>query len=169
MNYKKEPIRDFPLYQVDTLGNIYNQNGSLKKYSCNKSGYPIVTFCVSNHKTSCSVHQIVAKQFIPNDDLKKYQVNHIDGDKQNNKIENLEWVTPSENMRHAVKTLGIEFGSVGRRAIVANNKRTGDEIVFSSASEAMKSLRLNEAARVNIWRALNGLRKSAYGYTWHYK
>lgn len=55
-------------------------------------------------KKSYCVHILVAKHFIPNDDGQKTLVNHKDGDKMNNCVENLEWVTQSENMRHAFDT-----------------------------------------------------------------
>ena len=77
-------------------GKISKLDGTpLKKYI---SPYGYERVCING---KCwLVHRIVAMVFIPNPDNKP-QVNHIDGNKQNNDISNLEWVTPEENMRHA--------------------------------------------------------------------
>ena len=55
------------------------------------------------------IHRLVAVAFVQGD--QSLDVNHIDGNKHNNKADNLEWVTKSQNMQHAVKVLGIKFGS----------------------------------------------------------
>ena len=88
-------------YFIFTDGSIFNAttNHELKQYK-DKDGYP--TVCLSNkgkHWT-IHVHRLVALTFIPNP-LNKPEVNHIDGNKSNNDISNLEWVTGSENVRHA--------------------------------------------------------------------
>ena len=77
------------------------------KNSINPRGYYIATLCVNGKPRAFSLHKLIALQFVSNDDPRnKTQVNHIDGNKLNNKVENLEWVTPKENMRRATK-LGI--------------------------------------------------------------
>ena len=77
-------------------GKISKLDGTpLKKYI---SPYGYERVCINGKYWL--VHRIVAMVFIPNPDNKP-QVNHIDGNKQNNDISNLEWVTPEENMRHA--------------------------------------------------------------------
>jgi len=75
--------------------------GRILKLKAGTSGYPIVHLSKENKVRTHMVHRLVAKAFLPN---RKEQVNHINGDKLDNRAENLEWVTQSENMRHAVAT-----------------------------------------------------------------
>lgn len=68
--------------------------------SLDSTGYYCMYFSNNNKRSSVRVHRIIAKAFIPNPDNKK-TVNHIDGNKLNNNIDNLEWCTQKENVRHA--------------------------------------------------------------------
>jgi hypothetical protein len=91
-------------FKIDTNGVVYF-SATNKKVSQNigKRGYSRVTMmhpCGKVH--NFQVHRLVAAAFIPNPDGKE-TVNHIDGNKQNNCLENLEWNTRSENMIHAYK------------------------------------------------------------------
>lgn len=74
----------------------------LFKKSVNRYGYIIVSLHLNLKIKQFKVHRLVAKAFIPNPDNKPY-VNHIDGDKQNNHVTNLEWCTAQENSIHAVR------------------------------------------------------------------
>lgn len=66
-------------------------------------GYYRISLCVNNKERQYTAHRLIALTFIPNT-LNKSQVNHKDGNKLNNSIDNLEWCTPSENAKHAVST-----------------------------------------------------------------
>ena len=104
------------LYQVSNLGNVksldrivnkpngvsYMRKGKICKQSKSNLGYMTIGFTVNNNKVNKYVHRLVAEAFITN--VNDYpQVNHIDCDKTNNKINNLEWCTNSENHIHASK------------------------------------------------------------------
>lgn len=103
------------LYQVSNFGRVKglsriipvgNQmrrvSEKLKKLNAPHDSYCTVNLCNSEHiERQELVHRLVAAAFIPNDDATKTQINHIDGNKQNNNVENLEWVTPRENTVHA--------------------------------------------------------------------
>ena len=102
-NYTEEwkPIPGFfGLYEASTYGRIRNTRGKiLKTYKIN-SGYHCLKFTVNNVRTTHLVHRLVAITFLGTFTTRK-EVNHIDGNKQNNSIKNLEWVTRDENMQHA--------------------------------------------------------------------
>lgn len=69
------------------------------------SGYMTVCLCKDNEKKYCRVHRLVAQAFISNTD-RKPEVNHKNGNRSDNSVENLEWVTRSENELHAYRELG---------------------------------------------------------------
>ena len=96
-------ITDYPKYMISKKGEIYSL--TTKRYLkpvLNASGYHYVTVSDGVKKKNLYVHTIVANAFIEKIDG-KYFVNHIDGNKINNTLENLEWVTHSENVIHANK------------------------------------------------------------------
>lgn len=98
------------LYMVSDKGNIFgaprvaNQGRMMKKLR-SKKGYERICLCKQNKKRTYQVHRLVAEAF-----CKKKpgatEVNHKDGNKTNNVASNLEWVTRSENIKHAYKVLG---------------------------------------------------------------
>ena len=103
-----KPIPKHENYLVSNQGRIKRNNNILSNYVDNASGYVKVGLsCVDERFYSNSkkflVHRLVAETFIPNPENKP-EVNHIDGNKQNNCVSNLEWVTRLENVRHAAKT-----------------------------------------------------------------
>lgn len=97
------------LYQVSNLGNIksfWHKKEVIMK-QMNNNGYSQLNLYYCGLAKKFYVHRLVAKAFIPNPENKP-QVNHIDGNKQNNNINNLEWVTNIENEKHAIK-LGLKY------------------------------------------------------------
>lgn len=89
------------LYTIDDKGQVFSliTHKYLKAAKCG-SGYLKVMLCKDKKHTNVMIHRLVAEAFIPNPDG-KLTVNHIDGDKTNNDISNLEWNTYSENLKHA--------------------------------------------------------------------
>jgi len=97
-------IEGFENYLVSDQGNVMNKDsGRILKYRRHSGGYGRVTFMLNGKYVDKYVHRLVAEAFIPKDESRK-QVNHIDGDKYNNKVENLEWCNSKENIRHAMRT-----------------------------------------------------------------
>lgn len=102
-----EEWRKFPLnpeYTVSSYGKILNANGVKLKCSYTH-GYRQLSLRIGAKFKSCQIHRVVALTFIPNP-KNLSDVNHMDGVRDNNNVENLEWVTRSENVLHAVNVLG---------------------------------------------------------------
>ena len=96
-------ITNWENYAVSNTGKIKNiKTGKLLKLFENKSGYLTVSLCQNRKQATFRVHRLVALMFIDNPDCKK-EVNHKDGNKKNNNINNLEWMTHKENDAHARK------------------------------------------------------------------
>lgn len=96
-------------YQITSWGRVYSiESGRFLRNEKTQKGYCRVVLVAENGKKAhFRVHRLVAEAFIPNPDNKP-QVNHIDGNKLNNSITNLEWVTNQENYEHyvALKAFG---------------------------------------------------------------
>lgn len=90
------------IYQVDECGNVFSVvTGRMRVQSKHPSGYLTVTLYHKGKAYFKLVHRLVAEAFLPNPEEKR-EVNHIDGDKENNDLSNLEWVTTKENALHAL-------------------------------------------------------------------
>ena len=102
------------------------------------TGYPTDSNNYLKHY-GVPIHRLVATTFIPNTDSKKIFVNHIDGDKQNNRVSNLEWVTPSENCTHAYQT-GLHPDN---KHVLAKNIDTGEILEFKTIWECGRHFKTN--------------------------
>ena len=88
-------------YVVYNDGTIFSLQNKMFMTPINNNGYLSVKMAGKLE----SIHRLVGELFIPNPHNKK-EINHIDGDKTNNKVENLEWNNPSENIQHKIHQLG---------------------------------------------------------------
>jgi len=97
-------IKQDCMYCVDENGNVFSSfSNKYLKLSKSKTGYLVVNVRVGGLRQPVYVHRLVAEAFIPNPDNKPF-VNHKDGNKENNTLLNLEWVTDQENKEHAIAT-----------------------------------------------------------------
>ena len=100
-----EPIADSKgIYYISNQGNAKSYkfcNERFLKPSLATTGYFVIGICTNGKKKNFPIHRLVAQTFIPNPQNKP-QVNHRDGNKLNNNIDNLEWVTAKENSKHAL-------------------------------------------------------------------
>ena len=164
-------------YQVSNYGRIkslsrkiFNGTGSyiskekILKGHVNTNGY----IQVELQSKPLLVHRLVAEAFIENPNNKP-QINHIDGDKTNNIVNNLEWVTNGENQIHAYKNgLSKRSKEAGKepKKVCQIDLKTGKVIkIYNSISEARKSLNIKKD---NISSVCKNKRKSCGGYGWKY-
>ena len=156
-------------YQISNKGNIrslnYRRTGKTKilQPGKDKDGYLLIGLRKDGKKKTYKIHRLVAEAFLENPN-KKPQINHIDGNKQNNYISNLEWCTNKENMAHAY-TNGLALGKHGKQTIYiaaeANKKPVRcitTDTTYKSATEAES---LTGVAHQNIAKCCKHTLKSA--------
>ena len=102
-------------YFIDDSGALFTDYGKKKMKDSMKNGYVKNGLVLKNGKSRHFFrHRLVMMCFAPNEKADELQVNHIDGDKTNNKLENLEWCTNRENQMHAIK-MGLKVSLKGEK------------------------------------------------------
>lgn len=140
-------IKGYELYEVSNFGRVRSNQKTecvILKTSL-KRGYCGVTIYNEKGKIQISVHRLVAEAFIPNPENKP-QVNHKDGNKQNNTVENLEWVTQSENALHAYRIFCLIFGMTGKHHSEEAKEKVRNAHIGSKHSEETKE-KMRESAK----------------------
>ena len=185
LRYAPEYWSDIPnyegYYQVSNHGNVRSLDrvikektgktqtlkGRVLKQRINPGGYHYIELGKNGNKATFAIHQLVAQAFIPNPNNKR-TVNHIDGNKLNNSLANLEWSTYSENLEHAYKT-GLRRAVKSSEVASKNYKRklTEQQVKEIKLLIAAKSLTLKQIAnQYNVGRSTIGSIKS--GRSWSY-
>jgi len=164
---------------IDRFDGVHDRQGTIIRQNLKQNGYLQVGLRKHNKRKWFGVHRLVAIQFIENPDNKP-QVNHIDGNKLNNTVENLEWVTGKENQSHA-KSIGLrdnmprgeknpnygKYGENSRSAkpVIRRDPKTGDIKLYKA-----KILAKNEGFDVtSISKCCHGKLKTHKGYEWYFK
>lgn len=145
------------LYQISNFGKVKSlYSNKILKNGNNGKGYLFVFLCKDKNSKRFYIHRLVAVHFLPLIG-NKTQVNHIDGNKNNNKVDNLEWCTNKENLIHSVVYLNKH--NPHRIMCIETNK------IYYSISNASKSFNMHHA---HLLEHLKGKRKSFAGYHWKY-
>lgn len=105
------------LYTINDNGEIFSDiSGKMKTRNKGNTEYQIINFMTQEgKKKTYRVHRLVMMAFKPIEDMDNLEVNHIDGDKKNNALSNLEWCSASENQKHAFQT-GLQQPRKGEKS-----------------------------------------------------
>lgn len=142
----------------------------LKPY-VGKTGYCYVNLRAKDKASLSTIQRLVALAFMPNLENKPC-VNHINGIKTDNRLENLEWVTHSENLTHAYQ-IGLRIPSSKRgydfKGSLPISQFTNDNIWVQDWPGSMEAQRQTGIFQANISKCLRGMRKTAGSFIWKYK
>jgi hypothetical protein len=193
MNLEKEIWKDIlgfeRIYMVSSFGNVKSMDrkieqiradgsvrvrdfkGRIMKPVTNKLGY-LMIMLTNGKKKNCSVHRLVAMAFIPKPDFKK-EVNHKNGIKADNRINNLEWVTHSENMKHAHNT-GLVINPGGLSKPISQFTNDGQWIRdWESIAQVHREKGFDMSAISNCINSKTktqyGSIRTSYGFIWKHK
>lgn len=162
-----KPVPGFPEYLAGEDGSVWSIISGRKLRPClGNNGYMKVTLKDEDGgQWTPSVHRIIAKAFCENDAPEvKTEINHINGDKTDNRAANLEWSSRNENLRHAYET-GLRTNDVSAKSVIATNMETGEQMRFASIYKAARFLGISQG---NICMCCKGFRANAGGYYWEY-
>lgn len=167
----KEVVGYNGLYQVSNMGRVRNAKGMIMSQKPSKDGYVRLLLFKDGKYKSEYIHILVAKSFIPNL-YNKPEVNHIDANKRNNCVENLEWVTKSENHRHAVN-MGLKPVCPTKGKFGSDNPCVKPVFQYDLNGKFLNEWKSREDAANyygctanSISRAMNGVRKTCKGFIW---
>lgn len=156
------------VYHVSNLGRAKRvTTGRILKSGKDRGGYLQVDLCKNGKHKTHRIHRLVAQAFIPNPENKP-EVNHIDENKTNNMVSNLEWMTAKENSNHGTRNerMAKAISKSNSIPIIATNIKTGESTELYGTSECARQLGLNQS---NITSVLKGRRETVGGYTFQYK
>lgn len=128
-------------FRVDDQGNVYGKRGNILKGCIDRCGYREVCLSLKGKQKSVLVHRLILKSFKPCENMDKLDVNHINGNKLDNRLINLEWCTRSENINHSYKN---------RLQDNATNQYGNFKVISQEEVELMKILRFEGKTQKEI-------------------
>lgn len=150
------------LYQISNSGKLRNTKGHILKVHIAHNGYCYFNISKNSVAKSKRVHRLVAEAFIPNPE-NKAEVNHKDGDKFNNHVENLEWMTKSENNLHAFRT---HLRPPTNEKPIGQYTLTGT--LLNTYPNSHEAARKTHVCQGHICRVCSGKFQQLGGYIWRY-
>lgn len=149
------------LYEVSNFGRVRHKNGQEIGGSLNSYGYRAYSLFKDGKRYTGKGHRLVAEAFIPNPEGKR-SVNHKDGDRDNNFVENLEWATHGENVKHARQELSIDYSV---KPVVQSTSNGNVVAIWLNASIASRLLGISSQL---ISACCRGTAKSTGDYSWRF-
>jgi hypothetical protein len=120
------PVIGWPEYEVSNLGRVRRASTGAVRKPCNIAGYQALRITARGKSATILVHREVARRFVKRPRKRGLQVNHKDCDRWNPRADNLEWVTPSQNIKH-----GYQFGRISAAGARNGNSLLTDEGVLA--------------------------------------
>lgn len=174
-------VKDYPMYEVNPDGTVFSKfSNRILKTNVGRTGYHTVELFNEHGSKRVLVHRLVATAFIPNPKSLP-QVNHIDEDKGNNSVDNLEWCTAKYNMNYGemgkIRHTHIDYSTAAYKENAIRNGKKSQKAVnqffngvliaeYEGGHEASRITGVNVS---HILEVCAGKRKSAGGFVWQYK
>lgn len=149
-------------YSISNDGQVRNDKTNKILSQSTQQDYKHVTLNIGGKAKRMKVHRLVAQTFLENPENKPY-VNHKDGNRSNNDVSNLEWVTPSENTKHAVKT-GLFISGVAKPV----NQYSLDGMLMMTFPSSAEASRQTGTSQEKITMCCKRQRETANDYQWRY-
>jgi hypothetical protein len=167
-------VRSLDRMVVAPLGHYGIRNGVILRQKLNTSGYPFVILHYNGKPHSMTVHRLLMCAFVPNPDNKP-QINHKNGIRTDNCVGNLEWCTPSENIKHSYSELGHRPNRAMKGRFGGDNPTSKPVVQYTLNGKFIAEYGgQSEAARETgilgeyISRCCRGVQNNAGGYVWKF-
>ena len=143
------------IYAITSCGKVWSYRSNRFLHSYNRQGYQITQLNNNGRKETKTIHRLVAEAYIPNPNNLPH-VDHIDGNKNHNYLNNLQWITQIDNTRKAKNRIVLQYDLDGN-------------FIKEWPSSVIAAKELGLKCYCCIHDCCKGRQKTAYGYKWAYK